>query len=633
MPPSLRLLTPVAALAAWLALAAPAAALTQVSSDPFVNATSQHRTEVEPDTFSFGSTLVSAFQVGRFFNGGASDIGFATSTDGASTWTNGFLPGITKVTTEQGAGPYDRVSDPSVAYDAMHKVWLISSLALTDAPGGGARGSAILVSRSADGGLTWLNPPVIVAAAGAGADLDKDWITCDNTPASPHYGNCYATWDDVGDSSRVKMSTSGDGGLTWAAAKNTADNATGLGGQPVVQPDGTVVVPLSNSFETAILAFRSIDGGASWTAATKITDVSQHPVGGNLRTSPLASAEVDGAGKVYVAWQDCRFRPGCSSNDIVVSTSSDGTSWSPVARIPIDEVTSTADHFVPGLAVDRATAGASARLSLTYYYYPAASCTSATCQLNVGFVSSSDGGASWGPSQQLAGPMGVTSLAATSQGYMVGDYISTSYIGTSATSIFAVANPANGAGLDEAMYSPLGPGPPPSPQPPPATPPSPSASITPQGAVLGVEVSSSPSLTGLEVIPAVFPAASSGGSLGPAAGADIRYGVSQRSTTTFTVERVAGGRRRGRNCVKPTAGNRRARRCTRYVRLPGIFVHRDSAGAQRLHFTGRLRGKKLKPGSYRLVALPRSPSGVVGRAAQARFGITTRATRHRSTAR
>src|SRR5579864_9449702 len=69
--------------------------LLQLSSDPFTNSTSQHRTEVEPDTLASGSTLVSAFQVGRFFNGGASDIGFATSTNGGKRFTNGFLPGAT----------------------------------------------------------------------------------------------------------------------------------------------------------------------------------------------------------------------------------------------------------------------------------------------------------------------------------------------------------------------------------------------------------------------------------------------------------------------------------------------------------------------------------------------------------
>src|SRR2546429_6061509 len=72
-------------------------ALTQVSSDPFTNSTSQHATQVEPDTFSSGSTIVSAFQSGRFTDGGSSDIGFATSTDGGANWTHRFLPRVTKV--------------------------------------------------------------------------------------------------------------------------------------------------------------------------------------------------------------------------------------------------------------------------------------------------------------------------------------------------------------------------------------------------------------------------------------------------------------------------------------------------------------------------------------------------------
>src|SRR5437879_13054882 len=32
--------------------------LTKLSSDPYTNSTSQHATEVEPDTFAFGSTSV-----------------------------------------------------------------------------------------------------------------------------------------------------------------------------------------------------------------------------------------------------------------------------------------------------------------------------------------------------------------------------------------------------------------------------------------------------------------------------------------------------------------------------------------------------------------------------------------------
>src|SRR5215475_13827352 len=128
---------------AWLAVASPLAALglvigagpalanvtvTQISTDPFTNSTSQHAAEVEPDIVAVGSTIIAAVQQGRFSNGGASDIGFATSTDGGSTWTSGSLPGLTKLYQN---GSYDRVSDPSVAYDAKHGVWLITGLAIT----------------------------------------------------------------------------------------------------------------------------------------------------------------------------------------------------------------------------------------------------------------------------------------------------------------------------------------------------------------------------------------------------------------------------------------------------------------------------------------------------------------------
>jgi hypothetical protein len=71
---------------------------------------------------------VSVFQSGRFFVAGASDIGWATSTGEGGHWKSGFLPGTTTFV----GGPYASVSDPSVAYDAAHHVWLISSLAIND---------------------------------------------------------------------------------------------------------------------------------------------------------------------------------------------------------------------------------------------------------------------------------------------------------------------------------------------------------------------------------------------------------------------------------------------------------------------------------------------------------------------
>jgi hypothetical protein len=434
----------------WFAISsAPAAAavpLTQLSSDPFTNTTSQHRTEVEPDSFSFGSTIVTAFQVGRFFDGGASDIGFATSSNAGATWQNGFLPGITRFF---GAGPYDRASDPAVAFDARHGVWMISSLALRGASN--PSGAGVLTSRSTDGGRTWGPPVFVTGSAGA----DKNWIVCDNNSLSPFFGRCYTEWDQPGNGGLIRMSTSANGGLSWGVARASADSTRGLGGQPVVQLNGTVIVPYASSSFGSIRSFRSVDGGANWRVSVQVAGVVDHPVAGGLRSGPLPSAEIDAAGKVYVVWQDCRFRTSCRSNDLVLSTTTQGSypTWSSVARIPIDSTATAVDHFIPGLAVDRASSGATARLGLAYYYYPNAACSFSTCQLNVGYVFSHNGASTWSAPTQLTGPMSLSWLASTSQGRMVGDYISSSFASGGVRPVFAGASAPFGGLFNEPIFT------------------------------------------------------------------------------------------------------------------------------------------------------------------------------------
>src|ERR1700682_5033430 len=228
---------------------APAVTLTRMSSDPFTGGPGQHATEVEPHMFGSGSTLVAAFQTGRIAPGGSTDIGWATSTDGGSTWSHGFLPGVTK---GEGTGPYDAASDPAVAFDAKHGVWMIASLPISNTQ----QTPAVVVSRSTDGGFTWENPVSVEVNA---ISSDKNWIVCDSWASSPHYGTCYMEWDDPG-SGEILMSSSTDGGLTWSAAIGTVNRAGGIGGQPLVQPNGTVVVPIETN---AMSSFSSTNGGIS----------------------------------------------------------------------------------------------------------------------------------------------------------------------------------------------------------------------------------------------------------------------------------------------------------------------------------------------------------------------------------
>ena len=412
--------------------------LAQLSADTFTNASSQHATEVEPGSFSFGSTIITSFQVARISGGGGADIAYAISNDSGMSWQNGLLP---EITTFEGAGTNSAVSDTTVIYDAKHGVWMISSLPIS------ATRIQVAVSRSSDGGASWGNP-VIVAQ---GADLDKDWITCDNTPTSAHYGNCYAEWDDNGNSNLIFMSTSSDGGLTWSAGF-AVSAAHGLGGQPLVQPGGAVIVPFLGD-AGVIQSFSSTDGGASWGNVVQVAAVTDHTVAGGLRSDALPSAQEDAAGNIYVIWQDCRFRASCASNDLVMSTSANGANWTQPARIPIDALTSTVDHFIPGLGIDPATAGSTAHLGLTYYYYPQTNCSVANCALYAGFISSADGGSTWSAATPVAGPMALSWLPSTDSGQMVADYIATSFAGGNAYGFFAVAKAKSGSTFNEAIYT------------------------------------------------------------------------------------------------------------------------------------------------------------------------------------
>jgi hypothetical protein len=162
--------------------------------------------------------------------------------------------------------------------------------------------------------------------------------------------------------------------------------------------------------------------------------------------------EMDGAGTLYAAWDDCRFRAGCTANDLVLTKSADGgLTWTAPARIPLATAASTLSAFTPGLGADPARAG---HLGLVYAYLLPGSCARDACLLGVGFTSSVDGGVHWAKPQRLdAQPMQMSWLALASGGRMVGDYFSTTFAGARMVPVFALAAaPLNGR-LREAVFA------------------------------------------------------------------------------------------------------------------------------------------------------------------------------------
>jgi hypothetical protein len=418
--------------------------LRRLSTDKFSNADGQHATELESSTFAFGSTFVTSFEVARG-NGhaGGGDIGFATSTDAGVTWKSGLVSGLTTVH----GGTAAATGNAVVTYDAAHRAWIITTLLANFNP----LTTTLVVVRSSDG-IHWGNPITVNATT----NPDKPWIACDNTPTSPFFGHCYVQWDTI-NVGTIYFSTSTDGGLTWGPGLNPVGSPLGGNGQLLVQPDGTVVAPIvttPDNFSTLDMsAIISRNGGASWNTPVTISRAVHGHNTFDFRMGINPSARTDSAGKVYAVWSDCRFRSGCSSNDLVISKSSHGATWTPPARIPIDPTTSTVDHFTPGLAVDTATRGATAHLTVTYYTYTRANCTDSTCQLNLGFITSQDGGKSWSAAQTLAGPMSITWLANTDLGRDIGDYTSACYVSGKAFGVFAVAHANSGTVFDQAIYT------------------------------------------------------------------------------------------------------------------------------------------------------------------------------------
>ncbi len=399
----------------------------RLSRDIYGNREGQHETQVEPDSFTFGRTTVAVFQTGRRFAGASSNIAFATSRDDGATWRGGELPGITALAPRPGSAT--AASDPVVAYDAAHGVWLASSLALFEP-------TRLTINRS-PGGLTWSDPIDAASANIAGGiAYDKQWLACDNGATSPFRGRCYLAYSDFVRGG-LSLQTSSDGGLTWSQPVSVAPLAL-VGAFPAIQPDGTLVILYKTGTRAReeMDAVRSRDGGASLEPPVRVSPIDAFVVG--LRLPVLPSVDIDRNGRIWVAWHDCSLRRNCLGNDVVVSTSMDGIAWTPTRRI-----TNGAIAAIPAIAADPM----SGRLAILYYAVRPAG-------IDAELVESRDAGATWSAPRRLsAQTMQRAWSPETTQGRMLADYISVSYAAGRPLAVWALASEPIASELRQAIFA------------------------------------------------------------------------------------------------------------------------------------------------------------------------------------
>jgi hypothetical protein len=224
----------------------------------------------------------------------------------------------------------------------------------------------ILVSRSADNGLSWSAPQALNtnATTDSGSDYDVQ-VTTNGT------GNWVAVWysaenigGTIGTDWDILVSRSADNGLGWSAPQALNANAASDSGNdryPQVTTDwwGNWVVvwhsddDLGGSIGTDldILVSRSADNGATWGAPQPLNS----NAGADHGSDEMARLTTDGTGTWVAVWRSADDLGGTIGwdNDILVARSGDnGTTWSAPQALNANAASDSGEDNWPQLTTD-----------------------------------------------------------------------------------------------------------------------------------------------------------------------------------------------------------------------------------------------------------------------------------------
>ena len=333
------------------------------------------------------------------------------SGDGGATWNSTELP------LSDGARFN---SDPAVAWAPDGTAWSATlGIDLSSAV-------KVQVFKSTTQGATW----TFVKTVSTGTNNDKELMWIDTDPSSPHKGNIYVAWDEVGAGMRFTRST--DNGATWSAVTNLSSDMA-IGADLTTGPAGELYVAWPDVSSRTIKVRKSTDGGATFAPVVTIA-----PTHGQFDVSipAMCSRNVliyvivgvdrsSGArrGNVYAAWDDrdgSAADPGCagvtsaSNTNVYLSRSTNGGgTWS--SPVILGANPSRTDQFNPWMDVDP-TGGQ----IHTAYYDTRDDSTRHTASLY--FIWSDDGGLTFKDEHRVAIAPTDETAAGADAGNQFGDY-------------------------------------------------------------------------------------------------------------------------------------------------------------------------------------------------------------------
>ena len=300
-------------------------------------------------------------------------IGFYFSTDGGLHWRGSdSMPNTVLY-----------LAKPGVAIDRQENFYVNANLdpdALND------HKEYIVFYRFTKQGETWVMDLYDTIRNGGSVnpiDVDRNYLTVDNTPSSSYAGRLYCGWKEETPDSNISVKYSTNRGTTWlpgtGPTSDGIDISTGITpGYASRRPQGVNLQVGPNGYVYACWAMRkksspyteygigfnlSTNGGTNWgtTYAPKYAidniqgirndeyDAIALPVATN--SFPIMGVNMQ-TGKIYIVWVN-EGVPGVNNGDpdiYIISSSNSGQSWSSPIRVNND--VGDAIQFNPWLSVD-----------------------------------------------------------------------------------------------------------------------------------------------------------------------------------------------------------------------------------------------------------------------------------------